>query len=92
MIDPNSVVGAVTIIIASVILFFQNRKQTEQVKKQAKDVTDVKSTLTQSNGGTHVKDYLDVLTLQLGQVIQHNKTTDERLFRIETLLMDERNK
>ncbi len=71
--EIGSLLSAIGIIIATTILFIQNYKQ-------GKNVQEAKSTLTETNGGSTIRDRLDSLDAT-------NKKTDERIGRIEDVLM-----
>ena len=70
---PNvpEVLSSIAIIIAAVILYIQNHRQGKVGK-------EVKTTLTENNGGSSVKDRLDAM--------------DARLFRIESILLGKKPK
>lgn len=51
-----TVLGALAIIVANIIIVLQNRRQNIKVNDE---VVRVKKTLTEPNGGAHVKDQLN---------------------------------
>lgn len=60
-----TVLGAVAIIIANIIIVLQNRRQNNKVNK-------VSDTLTKNNGGDHVKDQLDRIEGKLKSLDDHD--------------------
>lgn len=91
----TTVAGSIAVIVASVILFIQNHKQSKHTK-------EVKSSITENNGGSSVKDRFDKIDKQFQEqnaLIADRLTTseirtinrltaqDQRLFRIEGFLM-----
>lgn len=84
--DPTQVLGAVAIIISGVIITLQNRKQGKEAAEakthaaEAKVVVEeVRTTLTENNGGSSVKDQLDRMERRQVLADERSVISDQRL-------------
>lgn len=84
--ELTSVLGSLVIIVANVILYLQNKKQSQKV-------SEVRTTLTRNNGGNHVKDQLDRIEDKVDTVDNRTERVelrqdlaDRRLNRLENTL------
>lgn len=69
-------IGALAIIIANVIIVLQNRRQTRKVNT-------VQRTLTENNGGDHVKDQLDRMEDHLERMDMRGDRQERALLSLE---------
>lgn len=95
IIEPIKAIG---IVLAAMILFFQNHRQAKKVDETGRDlkkeVKVVNETLTENNGGSSVKDRFDLVDLQLRHQVEtighleyllhnHMQKSDRRLNEFE---------
>lgn len=74
-----TVLGAIAIIIANVIILLQNRRQNVKVNKVA-------DTLTETNGGEHVKDQLNRIENKMKTLENHDAVQMRLLSKVNNNL------
>jgi len=82
--DPGSVLGAIAIIVASTILYVQNRNQIKKTEKVSTKASEVHDTLLANNGGSSIKDQLDRIEHKTDNLDSRVTVIDQRLYRYRT--------
>jgi hypothetical protein len=85
--SSGNILGAISIIVATVILYIQNHRQNKRQLVTHRTAEEVKQSLTQNNGGSSVKDRLDSMDQRLHTIDSRWDTIDRRFFIIESLLL-----